>query len=279
MALLAMTWTLGLESSVQAMDLAQTPASSNAIDQNSDRIEVDLRRYFAGDLILDLRYWIGLTHDYRGREIEAVVVTAMSEYGHGIAQLGVNGWAVGPIERIPSMVVETVFHPQPGYNRIDDTVRSLQLRINGRFFIEKLAVILRPIGAQPEPTPEPTPTPTPTPVPPPPSSPVIEIDVPVRQVFDGDLSLDLRQWLSLDQRYSGRSVQIVCVRGVAFGAPVSLWLETNGTQNGHLEWIDRNPQNRCLSLWSRKILDQDIQQLHLRLRGSLHIESISTVLN
>jgi len=94
--------------------------------------------------ILPLRQLLGIGPEYRGRRVVAVIMNASTRMGFGRAQLLVNGGGVGYPERVPEYNTRVRFEPRYGENIIGRDIRSLQIRLQGNFWVDSLAVRFAP---------------------------------------------------------------------------------------------------------------------------------------
>lgn len=103
-----------------------------------------MRHALFGQNILPVRQILGIGPEYRGRQIQYVVLRAATAAGRGQAQLVLNGQAVGR-PQVVGMGQRAYYFRLPAWaDEIGHEVRQIQLHLRGNFFVSGVGAMVSP---------------------------------------------------------------------------------------------------------------------------------------
>lgn len=226
-------------------------------------VELQLNRYFDGQARLNLLEDAYTRTQLQGLRIKEITITASSEQGNGQARLLVNQTASEQPRTVSRQMARYTFQVDPFANSINQGLRSLELEMRGRFYVEKiLFTILQ------------TSTPT-IPGPGLPSQPQTEV---VRQQFNEVIQqeggLNLFRNFNLAQERQGQVLKRVSVlarsqRGYSQG---QLLINDQGASQA--QSIGSSSTRLTFDLNGQRI-GREIQGLRLQFKGFLVVEEVT----
>lgn len=224
-----------------AMLLATTVAA-NAADSVSKHIGQNYR----GENILPIRQLLGLGPEYRGEEVDYVVLTASTAAGHGQAALLVNDQMEGFSQTVATRVSQYYFELSPGAV-LGETIRSLQFQIRGNFYVERIEVAFKKNY----------------------------IEKVINQRFRGVNTLKVRALLGIDQSYRGQRIKSVILTGSTAAGRGQAQLFVNDQMYGRPQVVGTRTRDYFFDLGFDNVIGQDIMTLQLDLQGNFYVEKIA----
>lgn len=218
----------------------------------NDFLQIPVNRFFYGNQALSIRELLPIGREHRGKEVQSIIVRARAETGYGSrfseASLLIDGFATGAAQSVGSFTSDLRFLLPMGRNVIDEDIRRMELELHGGVFIESIAVEFKANDRV--------------------------ISASVRQMFDGENTLRLRQLLDLN-RLRGRRIQSVILVAQADYSYANAQLLVNGVQTGSSQSISRFLQQHVFRLPFSAEIGTDIQRLQLQLSGRVFVESVA----
>lgn len=239
------------------------PWENQNLEQN---VELQINRYFQGQSRLSLLEDAYIRSQLQGKRIKEISITASSAAGRGQANLLINQRSLDRAQTVARQMASYTFQIDPFTNSINQNLRSLELEMQGRFYVEKVVFTMLQIN---------TPNHPGNPGPTPPSRPQIEV---VRQQLNESIQqeggLNLFRSFNLGLERQGQSLKRVTVlarsqRGHAQG---QLLINDQGASQAQL--IGTSSTRLSFELSGQKI-GREIQALRLQFRGYLTIEEVT----
>lgn len=228
-------------------------------------VEKNVQNYFLGQSRLDLLADFYTLSQLQGLRIRDITIVASTEHGAGTASLLLNGQKLESSKSIARQMASYTFRVDPFANIAGQSLRTIDLEMQGRFYVEKVVFnILENNGpGRPGPTR-------------PPEGPRVEV---VRQLLNERIQqeggLELFRMFNLGMERQGQSVKKVTVvarsdRG--FGE-ASLMINNQRATSSQNVGIDSTRLTFDLNQGMR--IGQEIQGLRLYFRGNITIEEVS----
>lgn len=236
-------------------------------NQGSERdVELQLNRYFEGQSRLDLLQDAYTRAQLQGKRIKEVTITASTEAGNGQARLLTNQQSTEQPRIVSRQMARYTFQVDPFANSINQNLRTLELEMRGRFYVEKVVFTMLQNS---------TPTNPSYPGPGTPSQPQTEV---VRQQFNESIQqeggLNLFRNFNLGVERQGQALRRITV----------LARSQRGSSQGQLLINDQgSSQPQLIGTFSTRLsfelngqrIGREIQGLRLQFRGYLIIEEVT----
>ena len=239
-------------------------------NQDSERdVELQLSRYFEGQTRLDLLQDAYTRAQLQGKRIKEVTITASTQAGNGQARLLVNQQSLEQPRIVARQMARYTFQVDPFANSINQGLRTLELEMRGRFYVEKVVFTMLQNSTPTNPGYPGPGTPTQ------PSQPQTEV---VRQQFNESIQqeggLNLFRNFNLAVERQGQSLRRVTVlarsqRGYSQGQ-----LLINDQGSGQTQSIGTSSTRLSFELNGQRI-GREIQGLRLHFRGFLIVEEVT----
>lgn len=221
-------------------------------------VELQLRQYYQDQARLNLLEDAYTRSQLQGQRIKEITITASSESGNGQARLLVNGQAQEMAKTVARQTARYTFRVDSQAN----SLRSLELEMRGRFYVEKIVFSIAQSSGPVNPGPGI------------PSQPQIEV---VRQQLNETIQteggLQLYRVFNLAER-QGQALRRVTVlarsqRGAGIGQ-----LLVNDQNSGISQNIGMSSTRLTFEVSGQKI-GREIQGLRLYFRGNIVVEEVS----
>ncbi len=226
--------------------------------------EIIVREYFQGQSRLDLLRDAYTRSRLQGERISDVVITASTEMGRGEARVLVNGMStVEGAQSVERSMRDYSFRIDPFANVVGQSLRTLDLEMRGRFYVEKVVFNIVRVNTPPGPGPGH------------PGQPQIEV---VRQqlnkTIQGEGGLNLFRTFNLGVERQGQSLRKVTILARSARGNGQAQLHVNDQSSGISQSIGMNSTRLSWELSGQRI-GQQIQGLRLQIRGNVVIEEVS----
>jgi hypothetical protein len=231
--------------------------------EETQKEELQVRQYFIGQSRLDLLQDAYTRARIQGKEIKKIVIEASSEQGNGQARLLVNGQSSAEgAQTLPRPVTKVAYKLDSFANTVGRSLRTLELEMKGRIYVEK--VIFHVVEAQRPPGPGPGN----------PGQPQIEV---VRQqlneTIQGEGGLNLGRVFNLTER-QGQALARVTILARSARGQAQAQLLVNDQTSAQAQLIGMS-STRITFETNGMRLGQQIQSLRLQVRGNAVIEEVS----
>jgi len=220
-------------------------------------VELQVNQYFQNGARLNLLQDSYIRMQLQGQRVQELILTASTEQGNGQARLLINGQALEGAQTVARQMRSYRF-------RVDTSnLRSLELEMRGRFYVEKAVFTLSQISGPVNPGPGI------------PSGPQTEV---VRQQLSETIQteggLQLFRMFNLANERQGQGVRRITVlaRAQSYGAIAQLLV--NDQNSGISQSINTSSQRLTFELSGQRI-GREIQGLRLYFRGNVLIEEVS----
>lgn len=229
-------------------------------------VELQLNRYFEGQTRFDLLQDPYTRAQLQGKRIREITITASTEAGQGQARILTNQQSLEQPRIVARQMARYTFQIDPFANSINQNLRTLELEMRGRFYVEKVVFTMLQNS---------TPTNPNYPGPGTPSQPQTEV---VRQQFNESINqeggLNLFRNFNLGAERQGQSLRRVTVlarsqRGYAQGQ-----LLVNDQGSSQAQSIGTSSTRLSFELSGQRI-GREIQGLRLQFRGYLIVEEVT----
>ncbi|MDD4975311.1 MAG: hypothetical protein PHY93_13210 [Bacteriovorax sp.] len=243
------------------------PWGNNGGGQQSQArsVEANIQNYFNNQSRLDLLLDQYIRSQLQGLRIRDITIVASTEQGQGQAFLVLNGQSIESSKVVARQMASYTFRVDPFANVVGQSLRTIELSMQGRFYVEKVIFnLLENSGPNgPGPTPQP-------------SGPQVEV---VRQQLDESIQqeggLELFRMFNLGLERQGQAIRRVTVlarsaRGMGQGS-----LMINNQQASSSQNIGFDSTRLTFELSPGMRIGQEIQGLRLYFRGDISVEEVS----
>lgn len=225
--------------------------------------EVQIREYFMGQSRLDLFRDAYTRARLQGERIRDIEITASTEMGNGQARLLLNGQSLESAQTVDRAMRSYTFRVDPFANQAGQSLRTLELEMRGRFYVEK--VVFNVLQAQRPPGPGPVN----------PGQPQVEV---VRQqlneTIQGEGGLHLFRLFNLGAERQGQALRRVTVLARSQRGHAQAQLHINDQSSAQAQFIGVTSTRLTFETNGMRI-GQQIQGLRLQVRGNAVIEEVS----
>lgn len=228
-------------------------------------IEENIQNYFNGQSRLDLLSDHYIRSQLEGLRIKDITIVASTEQGQGQASLMLNGQSLESSKVVARQMASYTFRVDPFANVVGQSLRTIDLGMQGRFYVEKVIFnILETSGPNgPGPTR-------------PPQGPQVEI---VRQQLNERIQqeggLELFRMFNLGLERQGQSIRRVTVLARSARGFGQASLMINNQQASSSQNIDFNSSRLTFELNQGMRVGSEIQGLRLYFRGDITVEEVS----
>lgn len=226
-------------------------------------VELQVNQYFQGQARLDLLQDAYTRSQLQGQRIREVTITASTEQGNGQARLLVNQQSSEQPRTIARQMARYTFAVDPFANSINQSLRTLELEMRGRFYVEKVVFGLVQNSGPVNPGPGV------------PSGPQTEV---VRQQFNEVINqeggLNLFRNFNLGVERQGQAVRRISVLARSQSGYAQGQLLINDQGSGQAQSIGTSSTRLTFELSGQRI-GREIQGLRLQFRGYLVVEEVT----
>lgn len=226
-------------------------------------VELQVSRYFEGQARLDLLQDAYTRSQLQGQRIREVTITASTEMGNGQARLLVNQQSSEQPRTVARQMARYTFAVDPFANSINQSLRTLELEMRGRFYVEKVVFGLVQNSGPVNPGPGI------------PSQPQTEV---VRQQFNEVINqeggLNLFRNFNLGIERQGQAVRRISVLARSQSGYAQGQLLINDQGSGQAQSIGTSSTRLTFELSGQRI-GREIQGLRLQFRGYLVVEEVT----
>lgn len=227
------------------------PPAPPAPPSYGDFLYQNLNQYLVGDNTLPLRQILGIGPQFRGRNVEFVVIRARTDAGQGIASLLVNGFVAGGSQQVGTFSSDYYFYLDRANSVLDVNVQSLQIALRGRFMVEAVGVKLGNGGIYPSPNVQ---------------------TFSVNRNFQGQNRLYLSNLTNMDQ-FRGRRIRSITIRAsTAMGRGTA---EFCGSRACYGAQTVETYLNDSTFFLTGEVVDYTSGSWFFDLRGNFWVESVS----
>jgi hypothetical protein len=233
-------------------------------DQGSIRdVELQVSRYFEGQARLDLLEDAYTRSQLQGQRIREVTITASTEMGNGQARLLVNQQSSEQPRTVARQMARYTFAVDPFANSINQGLRTLELEMRGRFYVEKVVFGLVQNSGPVNPGPS---------LPPQPQTEVVRQQF--NEVINQEGGLNLFRNFNLGVERQGQAVRRISVLARSQSGYAQGQLLINDQGSGQAQSIGTSSTRLTFELSGQRI-GREIQGLRLQFRGYLIVEEVT----
>lgn len=228
-------------------------------------VEEQIQNYFQGQSRLDLLSDSYIRQQLLGKRVRDITIIASTEQGQGQASLVLNGQSLESSKIVARQMASYTFRVDPFANSVGQSLRTIELSMQGRFYVEKVIFNLLETSGPNGPGHGR-----------PPEGPATEV---IRQELNERIQqeggLELFRMFNLGMERRGQAVSRVTVlarssRGFAQGS-----LMINNQQAGVAQSIGMGQSRLTFDLTSGMRIGDQIQGLRLYFRGDVQIDEVS----
>ncbi len=227
-------------------------------------VELQVNRYFEGQEKLDLLSDYYTRSQLERKQIKEIIITASTERGQGTAQLLINGQAIEQAKVVARQMYQYTFRVDPFNNTLGQSLRFLELQMQGRFYVEKVVFSLvknnGPIGPGPG-------------YPPAPQYEVVRQQLSER--IQGEGGLQLFRLFNLGVERQGQTLRRVVVLARSERGSAQAQLLQNEQSSGQPQLIGMGQTRLTFDLYAGQRIGREIQSLRLYFRGNVIIDEVS----
>jgi hypothetical protein len=242
------------------------PWGNGGGQQSQDQsVEENVQNYFNNQSVLDLLSDQYTRMQLQGLRIKDITIIASTEQGNGQAFLVLNGQSLESSKVIARQMASYTFRVDPFANVVGQSLRKIELSMQGRFYVEKVIFNLFENSGPIDPDPTR-----------PPEGPRVEV---VRQQLNQNIQqeggLELFRIFNLGQERLGQAIRRVTVIARSARGMGQASLLINNQQASYSQNIGSNSTRLTFDLNQGMRVGQEIQGLRLYFRGDISIEEVS----
>ncbi len=231
----------------------------------ASNVEESIQNYFMGEQSLDLISDYYIRSQLQGLRIKDITIVASTELGRGRATLMLDDRAIEDSKEVARQMNSYTFRVDPFANVVGQSLRKIELKMQGRFYVEK--VIFNVFGANDSSGPGPT-RPQPGP----------QVEV-VRQQLDEHISeeggLELFRLFNLGLERQGQAVKRVTIMARSAYGFGQASLMVNNQQVSAVQNVGSDLTRLTFEVGQGMRVGQEIRGLSLYFRGNIDIAEIS----
>lgn len=220
-------------------------------------VELQLNQYYQNGARLNLLQDAYTRSQLQGQRVQELILTASTEQGNGQTRLLINGQALEGAQTVARQVRSYRFRVEAS------SLRSLELEMRGRFYVEKAVFVLSQNSGPVNPGPG---------IPSQPQTEVVRQQLNERIQTEGGLQLFRMFNLANERQGQGIRRITVLARAQSYGAIAQLLV--NDQNSGISQSINTSSQRLTFELSGQRI-GREIQGLRLYFRGNVLIEEVS----
>lgn len=228
-------------------------------------VEENIQKYFNGQGRINLLSDQYIRSQLQGLRIKDITIVASTEFGQGQASLMLNGQSLEASKIIARQMASYTFKVDPFANVVGQSLRTIDLEMQGRFYVEK--VIFNVFEASGPNGPGPTR---------PPQGPQVEI---IRQQLNERIQqeggLELFRMFNLGLERQGQVIKKVTVLARSARGFGQASLMINNQQASSSQTVDAVSSRLTFELNQGMRVGLEIQGLRLFFRGDITVEEVS----
>lgn len=239
--------------------------SGSSFPSQSREIEESVRNYFMGQTRLDLLNDYYIRSQLLGLKIRDITIVASTEAGQGQATLLLNGQMIEAPKIVARQLSSYTFRVDPFSNVVGQSLRSIELGMQGRFYVEKVIFNIAETSGPNGPGPFPQPGRT--------QNEIVRQQLNERIQQEGGLELFRMFNLGLSRQGQEISKVTVVARSARGFGQASLLV--NNQQTSIAQNIGFESTRLTFELNDGMRVGQEIQGLRLYFRGDIVVEEVS----
>lgn len=228
-------------------------------------VEENIQNYFNGQSRLDLLSDQYVRSQLQGLRIKDITIVASTEQGQGHATLALNGQSLESSKVVARQMASYTFRVDPFANVVGQSLRTIELGMQGRFYVEKVIFNIFETSGPNGPNP-----------PRPPEGPQVEI---VRQQLNERIQqeggLELFRMFNLGLERQGQAIRRVSVLARSARGFGQASLMVNNQQSSASQSLSSSLTRLTFELGQGMRVGAEIQGLRLYFRGDITIEEVS----
>jgi hypothetical protein len=228
-------------------------------------VEEQIQNYFQGQSRLDLLSDSYIRSQLLGKRVRDITIIASTEQGQGQASLVLNGQSLESSKIVARQMASYTFRVDPFANSVGQSLRTIELSMQGRFYVEKIIFNLLENSGPNGPGPGR-----------PPEGPATEV---VRQQLNEHIQqeggLELFRMFNLGMERSGQAVSRVTVLARSSRGFAQASLMVNNQQSGVAQSVGMGQSRLTFDLTQGMRIGNQIQGLRLYFRGDVQIDEVS----
>lgn len=235
-------------------------------DRRQDRsIEENIQNYFNGQSRLNLLSDQYIRTQLQGLRIKDITIVASTEQGAGQATLSLNGQALEASKVVARQMASYTFRVDANASVVGQSLRSIELGMLGRFYVEKVIFNVLENSGPNGPGPNR-----------PPQGPQVEV---VRQQLNERIQqeggLELFRMFNLGLERQGQSIKRVTVLARSARGFAQATLLINNQQASVSQTVDDSLSRLTFEVGPSMRIGSEIQGLRLYFRGNVTVEEVS----
>jgi hypothetical protein len=240
------------------------PWEDHREQESRSEVEMYIGESFFGRSQLNLLRDHYVRMQLEGKRIKEIRITTSTEQGQGRAKVLINGLERERERIIPRQLMEHSFSLDTAADQIGRELRTLELEMQGRFYVEKVVFITHqnngPIGPGPWN---------------PPGQKVEVLKQQLRETIQGEGGLHLFRMFNLGMERQGEVVRRVTVVARSERGHAQAQLHLNEQSQGMPELIGMGSTRLTFDLAPNMRIGREIQALRLYFRGNVVVEEVS----
>ena len=232
--------------------------------ENNRDVELLIRENFRGMSHINLLDDHYVRMQLKGKTIKEIRITASTAQGQGKAKVLINGLEREREKIIPRQLLEHSFRLNTDADQVGRGLRTLELEMQGNFYVEKVVFITHqnngPIGPGPGN---------------PPSQKVEVLKQQLRETIQGEGGLHLFRMFNLGMERQGEAVRRVTVVARSERGHAQAQLHLNEQSQGMPQLIGMGSTRLTFDLAPSLRIGREIQALRLYFRGNVVVEEVS----
>lgn len=225
-------------------------------------VELQINQYFYNQSRLDLVQDYYIRSQLQGKRIQEVTLIASTEQGNGQARLLTNGQALESAKTVARQMSRVSFRVDPFANSLGQSLRTLELEMRGRFYVERaIFSFVKDNG----------------PIGPGPGIPSQQTEVLRQQLneqIQGEGGLHLFRLFNLAER-QGQVVRRVNILARSQRGSAQAQLHINDQSSGIAQSIGMSSSRLTFELATGQRIGRELQGLRLQVRGNVVIEEVT----
>lgn len=241
------------------------PWGNEAPQSQTRAVEENIQNYFNGQSRLDLLSDQYVRFQLQGLRIKDITIVASTEQGQGQATLALNGQSLESSKLVARQMASYTFRVDPFANVVGQSLRTIELGMQGRFYVEKVIFNILETSGPNGPNP-----------PRPPEGPQVEI---VRQQLNERIQqeggLELFRMFNLGLERQGQAIRRVTVLARSARGFGQASLMVNNQQASASQSLSSSSTRLTFELSQGMRVGAEIQGLRLYFRGDITVEEVS----
>ena len=238
--------------------------NGNGNSSSASVVEENVQRYFDRASRLDLIADSYIRSQLQGSRIQSITIVASTEQGQGQASLVLNGQSIESSKIVARQMAQYNFRVDPFANVVGLSLRSIELSMQGRFYVEKFIFNLRENSGSDCRGPCR-----------PPESQVEVVRQQLNERIQQEGGLELFRMFNLGMERQGQIVKRVTVVARSARGMGQASLMVNNQQASSIQNISFDSTRLSFDLSQGMRIGQEIQGLRLYFRGDITVDEVS----